>query len=197
MMKSLFMSVLPEGNTGAFWGPGVSQGHGEAIRRVKGVADAIQYTIPSENIMNEIRGGSQKEYTTKQKHKRLCYVVAENGADKESIAKAIMEMPYYFADYETEVNFITSEEMKKEHTGMPHAGHVIRSGITAADEGQMMEFLIRLDSNPAFTASIMVAYARAAFRLFIEKQYGARTVLDIPVSYLSPDSTEKQISDML
>ena len=197
MMKSLFMSVLPEGNTGAFWGPGVSQGHGEAIRGVEGVADAIQYTIPSEKIMNEIRNGSQKEYTTKQKHKRSCYVVAEKGYDKEKIAKTIKEMPFYFADYETEVTFITPEEMKKDHSGMPHAGHVIRTGMTAPDEKQLMEFLIRLDSNPAFTASIMVAYARAAFRLFTEKQHGARTALDIPVSYLSPDSEEKQIAEML
>jgi len=197
MMKSLFASVLPDGKSYAFWGPGVSQGHSDAIRRVDGVEAAIQYTVPSENIMNEIRNGSVSDYTVRQKHKRVCYVVAKKGADKDKISKAIKDMPYYFNDYDTDVTFISAAELEKEHGRMAHAGSLFRNGTTSPGEGHSMEFSIKFDSNPEFTSSVMAAFARAAFRLYKEKDYGAKTILDIPVSYLSGKSRKELVKEML
>ncbi|MDR0778158.1 MAG: diaminopimelate dehydrogenase, partial [Methanomassiliicoccaceae archaeon] len=197
MMKSLFASLLPDGREQAFWGPGVSQGHSDAIRQVEGVAGAIQYTVPNENVLKEMRNGSEKDYTTRQKHRRICYVVAEKGADKEKISRTIKEMPYYFSDYDTEVNFISSAELEKEHSKMPHGGNVIRNGRTADDGKYSVEFSQKFDSNPDFTASIMLAFARAAFRMHNEAIFGARTVLDIPLSYLLQKDRIEQIKEML
>ena len=196
MIKALFASLLPNGRNQAFWGPGVSQGHSDAIRHVKGVADAIQYTVPSENVLKEMRSGSTADYTTKQKHKRICYVVAEEGADKDGIAKEIKEMPNYFADYDTEVNFISAADLKKEHGTMPHAGNVMRNGKTG-DDDYHIELTMNFSSNPAFTSSVMLAYARAAFRLYKEGCFGSKTVLDIPVSYLSPKSRKDLTAETL
>jgi len=196
MIKALFASLLPNGKNQAFWGPGVSQGHSDAIRHVKGVVDAIQYTVPSETVVNEMRNGSTLDYTTKQKHKRVCYVVAEDGADKERIAKDIKGMPNYFADYDTEVIFISIGELKKEHSRMPHGGHVMRNGKTG-DENYHIELSMNFGSNPEFTGSIMLAYARAAFRLYEEGCFGSKTVLDIPVSYLSPKKRKDLIAETL
>jgi len=197
MMKALFASLLPDGTSQPFWGPGVSQGHSDALRHVKGVKGAIQYTVPIEKVMNEVRNGSTKEYTARQKHKRVCYVVAEEGADKNRIEKEIKEMPYYFSDYDVEVHFISSAELEKEHSGMAHEGHVFRNGETGDAENYSMEFSMRFDSNPAFTASIMMAFARAAFRLYKENSFGAKTVLDIPLSYLSGKGRKELIKEML
>jgi diaminopimelate dehydrogenase len=197
IMRSMFISILPEGENNTFWGPGVSQGHSDAVRRVEGVADAVQYTVPSEKILDDVRNGSQAEYTMKQKLKRNCYVVAKEGADKDKISKTIKEMPNYFADYDTDVFFITSEQLKKEHSRMPHGGYMFRNGTTGPDEKHLMEFHIKIDSNPGFTAAIMVAYARAAVRLFNEKDYGAKTVFDIPVSYISVMSRDEQIKELI
>jgi len=196
MIKALFASLLPNGKNQAFWGPGVSQGHSDAIRHVKGVADAIQYTVPSEKVLEEMRNGSTADYTTKQKHKRVCYVVAEEGADKNRIAKDIKEMPNYFADYDTEVNFISAAELKKEHGTMPHGGHVMRNGKTG-DDDYHIELTMNFSSNPAFTSSVMLAYARAAFRLYKEGCFGSKTVLDISVSYLSPKSRKDLTAETL
>ena len=196
MIKALFASLLPNGKNQAFWGPGVSQGHSDAIRHVKGVADAIQYTVPSEKVLEEMRNGSTADYTTKQKHKRVCYVVAEEGADKNRIAKDIKEMPNYFADYDTEVNFISAAELKKEHGTMPHGGHVMRNGKTG-DDDYHIELTMNFSSNPAFTSSVMLAYARAAYRLYKEGCFVSKTVLDIPVSYLSPKSRKDLTAETL
>jgi diaminopimelate dehydrogenase len=164
---------------------------------VDGVADAIQYTVPSEKIMDEIRNGSVLDYTVRQKHKRVCFVVAKKGADKDKIAKTIKEMPYYFADYDTDVIFISAAELKRDHGRMAHAGTVLRNGTTSKGEEHSMEFSIRFDSNPEFTGSVMAAFARAAFRLYNEKNYGAKTILDLPVSYLSAKSRNELIKEML
>jgi diaminopimelate dehydrogenase len=163
---------------------------------VEGVANAIQYTAPSEKVLNEVKNGAIIAYPTRQRHRRICYVVAKEGADTKKIAKAIKEMPYYFADYDTEVHFITQKELETKHNKMPHAGNVIRNGSTG-DEHHTMEFRIRLDSNPDFTASIMIAYARAAFRLHNEKTYGAKTALDVPMSYLSPRTNNELVKEFL
>jgi len=197
MLRSLFISILPDGENNTFWGPGVSQGHSDALRRVEGVADAIQYTVPSESILNEMRSGSQKEYTMKQKLGRVCYVVAKEGADKEKIEATIKSMPNYFADYETTVNFITQNELKENHNGMAHAGNLFRNGSTSDKDRLLMEFFVKMDSNPGFTASIMLAYARAAFRLFKENNYGAKTVFDVPISYLSIKDRATQIAELM
>jgi diaminopimelate dehydrogenase len=196
MMRSLFPAVLPDGVTNSFWGPGVSQGHSDAVRRVDGVTGAVQYTVPAENILNDARNGSEIEYTTKQKHRRICYVTAKNDADKEKIAAEIKKMPNYFADYDTEVHFISEEELKDRHSRMPHGGHVFRNGRTG-DGKDAMEFSIKFDSNPDFTASIMLAFARAAFRLHKENVFGAKTVIDIPLSYLSAKKRDDLIREML
>ena len=179
-------AILPQGSTYTFWGKGVSQGHSNALRRLEGVRDAIQYTIPLESALEQVRSGSQPQLTARQKHLRECFVVAEEGADQKAIEKAIQTMPDYFADYDTVVHFITEEELKRDHAGMPHGGFVIRSGETGGGEKQVVEFSLKLESNPAFTASVLTAYARAVWRLAQKGETGARTVLDIPPALLSP-----------
>ena len=181
-------SVLPEGKTYTFWGKGVSQGHSDAIRRIEGVADGKQYTIPVEAALEAVRAGQNPELTTRQKHLRECFVVAKEGADRARIEKEIKEMPNYFSDYDTTVHFITAEELARDHSGIPHGGFVIRSGKTGlqGEQGQIMEFSLKLDSNPGFTSSVLVAYARAAYRLNCEGACGSKTVLDVPPAYLSP-----------
>lgn len=181
-------SVLPGGATYTFWGKGVSQGHSDAIRRIKGVVDARQYTVPVESALEAVRSGSNPSLTTRQKHTRECYVVVEEGADKASIEKQIKEMPNYFADYDTTVNFISLEELKEKHNGIPHGGFVIRSGKTGASDeyNNVIEYSLKLDSNPAFTSSVLVAYARAVYRMSKEGKSGCITVLDVAPAYLSP-----------
>lgn len=195
--RLLGQAVLPNGKDYTFWGKGVSQGHSDAIRRVEGVKDGIQYTIPIESAINMARTGKNIDLSPREKHERVCYVVAEEGADLEKIKNEIVNMPNYFAEYNTTVNFITEEEMNKNHRGMPHGGFVIRTGITGEDTNQRMEFSLKLDSNPEFASSVLVAYARAVYRLSKEGQTGARTVLDIPFSYLSPKSGEELRKELL
>lgn len=182
--------VLPVGASYTFWGPGVSQGHSDAVRRIPGVKGGVQYTIPVEEVMNKIRNGENPELTAREKHLRHCYVVAEDGADQGKIAAAIKSMPHYFADYHTKVTFITAEELKEKHSQMRHGGFVIRSGVTGENKenNQIVEFSLKLDSNPQFTSSVLVAYARAVYRLNKDGQTGAKTVFDIPLSYLSSKS---------
>lgn len=190
-------AVLPEGKTYTFWGSGVSQGHSDAIRRVSGVKNAIQYTVPVEDAIERVRTGENPELSTREKHIRVCYVVPEEGADLSRIESEIKNMPNYFADYDTTVNFITEEELKAKHSGMPHGGFVIRTGATDAGTKQKIEFNLALDSNPEFTGSVLVAYARAIFRMAKEGQTGARTVFDIPPAYLSPKSAEELRLELL
>lgn len=184
-------AVLIDGETYTFWGKGLSQGHSDAVRRVEGVKNGVQYTIPSEDAMNRVRRGENPELSTAEKHKRECYVVLEEGADAEKVAEAIKTMPHYFADYDTEVHFITEEELEKNHNKMPHGGFVIHSGQTGAGHKQIVEFSLKLESNPEFTASVLVAYARAAYRLQKEGQIGAKTVYDIGPGYIHPESPEE------
>ncbi len=185
MMRALGEAVLPGGETYTFWGRGVSQGHSDALRRIKGVKNAIQYTVPREEAVAGVRGGANPHLTARQKHLRECYVVTEPGADRAGIEAEIKTMPDYFADYDVVVHFITEEKMRQEHSKMPHAGFVIRSGAKGENK-QLMEFSLGLGSNPEFTASVLVAYARAAARLSAEGSFGAKTVFDVPLSYLSP-----------
>lgn len=186
-------ALLPEGNTYTFWGKGVSQGHSDAVRRIKGVKDAKQYTIPKEKAIEEVMKGNMPELSVREKHLRVCFVVAENGADKKQIEQEIKEIPNYFADYDTEVNFITEEEMRQNHSGMPHGGIVIRYGKTGlnGENSNTIEYKLNLDSNPNFTASVMLAYTRAAYRLNQEGVSGARTVVEIAPAYLSVKSIEE------
>jgi len=188
--RVLVDSALPNSHIYTFWGPGVSQGHSDAIRRIDGVKNAVQYTIPVEKALRAIRNGETPELTVRQKHIRDCYVVAEEGADKEEIARQIKNMPNYFADYDTYVTFISEEEFKEKHSRMPHGGFVIGSGMTE-EYKQIIEFALKLESNPFFTASVLTAYARAVYRLNKEGQTGAKTVFDIPVGYLSPKTPEE------
>ncbi|HHU76231.1 MAG TPA: diaminopimelate dehydrogenase [Firmicutes bacterium] len=184
-------AVLPRGHEYTFWGRGISQGHSEAIRRVKGVKNAVQYTVPLEDALKRIKKGETPDLTTKERHLRECYVVAGEGADLEGITRAIKTMPDYFAGYETKVIFISEEEFTRDHSNIPHGGFVIRSGQTGqngAGNKQIMEFSIKLESNPQFTASILTAYARAVYRLNNEGQIGAKTIFDIPPAYLSARS---------
>lgn len=189
--------VLPEGKDYTFWGKGISQGHSDAIRRIEGVADAKQYTVPSEDAMNSVRNGDMPELTTRQKHTRECFVVAKEGADKAVIEETIKTMPNYFADYDTTVHFISQEELNENHSGMPHGGFVIRSGKTASGSKHIIEYSLKLDSNPEFTASVLVAYARAVARLSNEGVCGCKTVFDIAPSYLSPKSGEELRKNLL
>lgn len=188
MNRLLSESILPDGKGYTFWGRGVSQGHSDAIRRIEGVKGAVQYTIPIENALEKVRAGESPELSTREKHLRDCYVVAEEGADKAKIEKEIKEMPNYFSDYDTNVTFISEEELKANHSEMPHGGFVIRSGKTGEDNkhNQIVEFSLKLDSNPELTGSVLVAYARAIHRLSQEGVTGAKTVFDIPLAYLSP-----------
>lgn len=195
--RLLAQSVLPEGKEYTFWGKGVSQGHSDAIRRVKGVKNGVQYTIPVQQAVDRVRAGENPELSTKEKHLRECFVVVEDGADQAAIEQEIKTMPNYFSDYETTVNFISEEELKANHSTMPHGGMVLRSGRTGQDSTQLIEFGLKLDSNPEFTASVLVAYARAIYKLAQEKQTGARTVFDIPFAYLSPKSPEQLRKELL
>ncbi len=180
-------AILPGGSDYTFWGKGVSQGHSDAIRRIEGVKDARQYTIPVDSALEAVRSGSCPELTTRQKHTRECFVVAEEGADLEAIEKAIVTMPNYFSDYDTTVHFISEEELKRDHSGIPHGGFVIRTGKTGwqDENSHVIEYSLKLDSNPEFTSSVLAAYARAAYRLSREGQTGCKTVFDIAPAYLS------------
>ena len=185
--------ILPEGNDYTFWGKGVSQGHSDAIRRIQGVKDGKQYTIPVPSALESVRNGENPELTTRQKHTRECFVVAEEGADLAAIEREIVTMPNYFADYDTTVHFISEEELKRDHSGIPHGGFVFRSGVTGwnKENKHIVEYSIKLDSNPEFTASVIVAYARAIDRLSKEGVSGCKTVFDIAPAYMSPMSGEE------
>ena len=186
-------AILPDGKDYTFWGKGVSQGHSDAIRRIEGVLDAKQYTIPVDAALEAVRSGACPELTVRQKHTRECFVVAAEGADRARIEREIKEMPNYFADYDTTVHFITAEELKRDHGGIPHGGFVIRTGRTgrALENNHVIEYGLKLDSNPEFTASVIVAYARAVARLQSEGTVGCKTVFDIAPAYLSPLSNEE------
>ena len=192
-------AVLPEGKDYTFWGKGVSQGHSDAIRRIEGVLDAKQYTIPVDAALESVRAGENPELTTRQKHIRECFVVAEDGADKARIENEIKTMPNYFADYDTTVHFISAEELKRDHGGIPHGGFVIRSGKTGwnLENNHIIEYSLKLDSNPEFTASVITSYARAAYRLAKEGATGCKTVFDIAPAYLTEKSYEEIIKAML
>ncbi|MDO5409748.1 MAG: diaminopimelate dehydrogenase [Lachnospiraceae bacterium] len=183
-------AILPAGENYTFWGKGVSQGHSDAIRRIEGVKDARQYTIPVESALEAVRSGSTPELTTREKHTRECFVVAEEGADLKKIEETIVTMPNYFADYDTTVHFISEEELKRDHAGLPHGGFVIRTGTTGWNDENthVMEYSLKLDSNAEFTSSVLIAYARAAYRLNQEGQTGCKTVFDIAPAYLSPET---------
>ena len=191
--------ILPEGKDYTFWGKGVSQGHSDAIRRVEGVKNGKQYTIPVEKALCEVRDGKEPNLTTREKHTRECFVVAEDGADLDRIEREIKEMPNYFADYDTTVHFISEEELIRNHSGIPHGGFVIRSGKTgwSKENSHIIEYSLKLDSNPEFTASVIVAYARACYKLANEMLYGAKTVFDIAPKYLSILSNEEIRKNML
>lgn len=195
--RLLFASVLPAGRSYTFWGEGVSQGHSDAIRRVEGVRDGIQYTVPVKEALERIRRGDNPQLAAAEKHRRICYIVPEEGADLKMIESSIKNMPAYFAGYETEVHFISAEELKRDHTGMPHGGMVIGTGTTGAGHRQRIEFGLTLESNPEFTGSILVAYARAVHRLAKEGHTGALTVFDIPFGYLSPCPAEQLRKELL
>lgn len=191
--------VLPDGKDYTFWGKGVSQGHSDAVRRIEGVKDCRQYTIPVEDAMNTVREGKQPELTTREKHVRECFVVAEEGADLARIEAEIKNMPNYFADYNTTVHFITEEELARDHSGLPHGGSVIRTGVTGFEDEHthVIEYSLKLDSNPEFTGSVIVAYARAVYRMNQEGQSGCKTVFDIAPAYLSAKSGEELRASML
>lgn len=192
-------NFLPVGNTYTFWGTGVSQGHSDAIRRIEGVKNAIQYTVPVEEAMERVRNGENPELTTREKHTRECYVVLEDGADASKVEKEIKTMPNYFDEYDTTVHFITEEELKKNHSKMPHGGFVIRSGKTGLNNetNQIIEYSLKLESNPEFTSSILVSYARAVHRLASKKDYGCKTVFDIAPALLTRYSKEDLLKHML
>ena len=195
--RLLTSCVLPNGTDYTFWGEGISQGHSDAIRRIEGVKDARQYTVPKDEALEAVRSGENPSLTTREKHSRICYVVADENADKARIEKEIVEMPNYFADYDTEVNFISEEELKANHSGMPHGGFVIRTGETSEGAKQKIEFSLKLDSNPEFTSSVLVAYARAAYKLSKQGVSGAKTVFDIPYGLLSPKSPAELRKELL
>lgn len=191
--------ILPQGKDYTFWGKGVSQGHSDAIRRVEGVADGKQYTIPVESALEKVRNGENPDLTTREKHIRECFVVAKEGADKAKIEQEIKSMPNYFADYDTTVHFITEEELQRDHKGIPHGGFVIRSGKTGWNEenSHIIEYSLKLDSNPEFTASVVIACARAAYRMKKEGMTGCKTIFDIAPAYMSPLSGEELRAHML
>ncbi|MDN5315492.1 MAG: diaminopimelate dehydrogenase [Clostridiales bacterium] len=197
LSRVLFNSILPDGQDYTFWGKGVSQGHSDAIRRIPGVIDARQYTIPSEDAITAASSKDRPQLTTREKHRRECYVAVEDSADKALIEKTIVEMPNYFADYDTTVNFISLEELKSVHGGLPHGGFVIRNGETSENTTQVAQLSLKLDSNPEFTASVLTAYARAIYRMSQQGRRGAVTVFDIPVGLLSPMSAADLRKDYL
>jgi diaminopimelate dehydrogenase len=192
-------SFLPNGNSYTFWGKGVSQGHSDAIRRIKGVKNGIQYTVPIEKAVNSVRAGENPKLTTREKHLRECYVVLEEGANKEEVEKEIKTMKNYFDEYETTVNFISEEELKEKHSKMPHGGFVIRSGKTGlnGEDNQIIEYSLKLDSNPGLTAGVLVAYARAIYRLKEKGDCGAKTIFDIPPALISRKTHEELLKEML
>lgn len=193
LLRMISGAILPEGESYTFWGRGVSQGHSDAIRRIAGVKDARQYTIPIEEAVERVRRGENPELTTREKHKRECFVVVEDPADKNAIEQEIINMPNYFSDYDTTVHFISEEELKREHQGLPHGGFVLRSGITGFEKEHkhVIEYGLKLDSNPEFTGTIVLAYARAAYKMAKDGIFGAKTVFDVAPSYLSPLSGEE------
>lgn len=199
LIRAYSSAILPNGKDYTFWGKGVSQGHSDAIRRIEGVADARQYTIPVDEALESVRSGQNPELTTRQKHTRECFVVLKEGADPEKVTKEIVEMPNYFSDYDTTVHFISAEELAAEHAGLAHGGFVFRSGSTGMDHEHkhVIEFSLKLDSNPEFTSSVIIAYARAVKRLYDAGQYGCKTVFDIPPVLLSEMSPEEMRSHML
>ena len=199
IMRTYFEAVLPNGKNYTFWGKGVSQGHSDAIRRIEGVVDARQYTIPVSEALEAVRGGECPEFTTRQKHRRECYVVVEDGADKAKIEREIKEMPNYFADYDTTVNFVDTEELRANHSGLPHGGYVIHNGKSGFENENThtIEFGLRLDSNPEFTASVLVAYARAVLKMFNRGDFGCKTVLDVCPADLSARSNEELRANIL
>lgn len=190
-------SILPVGETTTFWGKGVSQGHSDALRRIAGVVDAVQYTIPNSDIIEKLKAGEKLTLTTRDKHFRQCFVVLDETADAEKIRAEIVSMPNYFADYDTEVHFITQDELNHNHKAMPHGGTVLHTGTTHENTQQVIEYNLQLESNPEFTASVLVAYARACVRLAKEKQFGAYTVLDIAPKYLSDRTDEELRKELL
>ena len=192
-------AILPDGKDYTFWGKGVSQGHSDAIRRIEGVADAKQYTIPIDAALEAVRSGSQPELSTREKHLRECFVVPREGADLARIEREIKTMPGYFADYDTTVHFITAEELQRDHSGIPHGGFVIRTGKTglSGEHRHVIEYRLKLDSNPEFTSSVLVAYARAAARMGRDGMCGCKTVFDVPPAYLSPKSGEELRATLL
>ncbi len=190
-------AILPEGNTYTFWGRGLSQGHSDAVRGVPGVKKAAQYTVPDQLMIDAILDGEEVVYDQKKAHVREVYVVLEEDAQPSEVETQIKEMPDYFADYRTSVSFISDEEFDAEHQGMAHGGRVIRQGNTSAEHQSVIDYALKLESNPEFTAAVNIVYARAAYKLAQEKQYGAKTVLDIPPVYLSPKSRENLIRDLL
>ena len=190
-------ALLPEGDTYTFWGRGLSQGHSDAIRRIDGVAGGVQYTVPNEAAITAVRSGSRPTLTTREKHTRDCFVVLADGADATAVRESIVTMPDYFADYDTSVTFITADELARDHSAMPHGGFVIRSGSTSAGTSQVIEYSLALESNPEFTASVLVAYARAVHRLSAAGQFGAHTVFDIAPGLLSPKSPAALRAELL
>lgn len=199
LLRMVSTAVLPEGENYTFWGKGVSQGHSDAIRRIAGVKDARQYTIPVEEAVNRVRNGENPKLSTRDKHTRECFVVAEEGADKAVIESEIINMPNYFSDYYTTVHFISEEEMKRDHSGLPHGGFVLRSGVTGfnKENKHIVEYSLKLDSNPEFTGSVIAAYARAAYKLSKEGVSGCKTVFDIAPAYLSPLSGKELRKSLL
>ena len=190
-------AILPTGETTTFWGKGVSQGHSDALRRIEGIADATQYTIPNDEIIAKLKAGEKLTLTTRDKHFRECFVVLEDGADADKIREEIVTMPNYFDEYDTEVHFISQDELNADHKTMPHGGTVLHTGTTGENTNQVIEYNLQLESNPEFTASVLVAYARACARLAKEKAFGAYSVLDIAPSYLSPKSAADLRKELL
>jgi diaminopimelate dehydrogenase len=190
-------ALLPDGATYTFWGRGLSQGHSDAIRRVPGVAAGVQYTLPVPKAVDKVRSGARPSLATREKHTRECFVVLDAGADAQAVRQAIVTMPHYFDEYDTAVNFITAEELRQNRSAMPHGGFVIRSGNTSGAHTQVIEYGLKLESNPEFTASVLVAYARAVHRLQQMGQFGAKTVFDVPPGLLSAKSAEQLRAEQL
>lgn len=197
VMRLYANAILPEGNTYTFWGKGVSQGHSDAIRRIPGVKNAKQYTIPIKEAMDKVRNGENPEFTTAEKHLRECFVVAEDGADKKAIEEQIKNMPNYFADYITTVHFITEEQLERDHSKMAHGGFVIHSGETGEGNKQIIEYSLKLDSNPEFTSSVLITLARAAVRMNAAGQFGAKSIFDIPPALMSAKTPEELRKELL
>ncbi|QKF73193.1 meso-diaminopimelate D-dehydrogenase [Aliarcobacter faecis] len=190
-------TLLPDGDTYTFWGKGLSQGHSDAIRRVEGVKNGVQYTIPSTEAIEKVRSGARPELSTKDKHKRECFVVLKDGADAKKVENEIKTMPNYFEPYDTTVNFISEDEFNKNHNTMPHGGFVIRSGVSSKGVNQVIEYSLKLDSNPEFTASVLVAYARATYKMALKGDFGAKTIFDVAPNLLSSKTSLDLITEIL